>query len=265
MVLSAAAASLGAGALSGLGSAIGGITSANKAKSAARDAMQMQMDWEYLRGTHAHQWEVEDLKAAGLNPILSAGGNGATTGGISAAVPDTSGYTQAGQGIASGVASALDAKRVQNETEQKEIAVLRGQAEADNIIADTVNKYSQNGLIQAQTAESMERAGLISKQQATEISKQALNYAETYKKDAERQQTQMQINQQMQRFVEELQILKQQVEAAKANKEYAQANTLQKQYETKHRKFAFWMDQIGKIAGAAKQGTSAAAIAATML
>ena len=157
------------------------------------------------------------------------------------------------------------ANTAKNETEQKEIAILKGKAEAENIVADTVNKYSTNGLIQAQTAESMERAGLISKQRATEISKQALNYAEVYKKDAERNLIQQQFNQQAQRFTQELAILKEQKEQAIANKDWAKANALQKEYEAKHRKFAFWMDQVGKGMGAAKQGASALAIGATML
>lgn len=55
----------------------------NQAASAKRNLlmMQAQMDWEKKKMQNAHQWEVEDLHKAGLNPILSAGGQGAVGSG----------------------------------------------------------------------------------------------------------------------------------------------------------------------------------------
>lgn len=51
----------------------------------AQDYMfNKQKEWEKERATHAHQWEMKDLKNAGLNPALTAmGGQGASTSGIS--------------------------------------------------------------------------------------------------------------------------------------------------------------------------------------
>lgn len=61
--------------LGGLGLA-GSMMSISNQSSANSKALK----WQRYNMQHAHQWEVEDLKKAGLNPILSAGGSGAVAG-----------------------------------------------------------------------------------------------------------------------------------------------------------------------------------------
>lgn len=74
------------GAMSG-GGAFGSESEGTSASSAVQEqyehtlALQKQnQEWQTQMSNTAHQREVKDLEAAGLNPVLSAGGNGATTG-----------------------------------------------------------------------------------------------------------------------------------------------------------------------------------------
>lgn len=64
-----------AGGIEGLASLAGSVFSSSKSSSEAKKNRDFQEAMSYT----AHQREVQDLKLAGLNPILSAGGSGAST------------------------------------------------------------------------------------------------------------------------------------------------------------------------------------------
>lgn len=151
MSMTAAAAGIGAA----LTSAGGSIASALQSER----AVKRQIEWERERATHAHQWEVEDLKAAGLNPILSVDGSGATTGGISAPVPDTSGLGNAGAALAGAIESMTN-------TALTSAQIGKTGAETNNITADTLNKQETAKLIAQQTINEQLKSGLITAQTA---------------------------------------------------------------------------------------------------
>lgn len=71
---------------------IGGLMGSSSAKSqnkAAAEQAQKEMDFQERMSSTVHQREVADLRAAGLNPILSAHGGASSPGGAMAPVVNT--------------------------------------------------------------------------------------------------------------------------------------------------------------------------------
>lgn len=87
----------------GLFSSVGGflndITGATSAgqqsQKYALESAKLNNQYQKEFAQNAHQWEVQDLKKAGLNPILSAGGNGASAsgGGVANATEQSAGIS----------------------------------------------------------------------------------------------------------------------------------------------------------------------------
>lgn len=127
--------SWGAAIGGGLG-AIGSIVGSSISSSSSKKAMKMQIAWERERAKNSYQWAMEDMKKAGLNPILGMAQNGGSqTGGISAITPDTSGYSSAGQILSQTAGQLIQNKSVESQKELNSADATLKQAEAANELA----------------------------------------------------------------------------------------------------------------------------------
>lgn len=113
-------------------SAVGSMISNERNIEAAEDNRDFQ---ERLSGT-AHQREVADLRAAGLNPILSAFGKGASTpAGATPTITDP---------IGPAVNTAMAARQMQADLDVKRETAANQKAQADSNEQDAIRKAREN-------------------------------------------------------------------------------------------------------------------------
>lgn len=127
---------------------IGGLFGSKSNKSAAKEAA-LNRAWQERMDNTKHQREVQDLIAAGLNPILSAHSGGSIPSGAMAAQSNP--WSGLGEGINSAVKmSSVDKKRLEIEQQQTNANEAKLLAEENALNAEFERKQEETKAIKEQ-------------------------------------------------------------------------------------------------------------------
>lgn len=145
--LSLASSPGGGAAIGGAASLVGGYM----ANASTRDSSREQMAFQERMSSTAHQREVADLRAAGLNPILSANSGASSPSGASFNANDV---------ITPALSSAKELRRLQQDVEQSKASIANTK---QNTINQAIDASLKTEAISTQAALSQKERALARK------------------------------------------------------------------------------------------------------